>query len=116
MKSVAVELIHEEMAAYLAAKASDDRLKAWGALERAHILSQPYLKLHMANHWAMLKFACETRDTKEALGQIVRLALAPLGALTGRIPLGNTGRSNVSAFKSMPIPDDLQMLLRRKEP
>ncbi len=108
IKSSIVELINAEMAAYLAAKAGDDRVKAWGALERAHILSHPYLPLHVANHWAMLKFAFETRDAKEAIGQMTRLALAPLGALTGRIPIGNTGRSNVSAFKTMPIPDDLR--------
>jgi hypothetical protein len=47
-------------------------------------------------------------------GQLARLALAPLGALTGRMPWGNNGRSNVSAFKPMPIPDDLQDLLAER--
>ncbi|MBT8427288.1 MAG: DUF3703 domain-containing protein, partial [Erythrobacter sp.] len=32
---------------------------------------------------------------------------APLGNLTGRLPWGNTGRANVSAFAPMPYPDDL---------
>lgn len=56
----------------------------------------------------MLCFAIEQRDWREAAGQIIRLALAPLGALTGHIPIGNTGRSNVSAFQPLPIPDDLR--------
>lgn len=42
---------------------------------------------------------------------MLRLALAPLGNLTGRIPQGNTGRSNVSAFQSMEVPDDLRQIM-----
>lgn len=72
------------------------------------IVSQPHLGPHLANHWAMLGFAAEQRDWREVAGQIARLALAPLGSMTGRIPAGNTGRSNVSAFPPMPIPDDLR--------
>lgn len=56
----------------------------------------------------MLAFAVGLRDWHEVAGQIVRLALAPLGALTGRVPIGNTGRSNVGAFQPMPVPDDLR--------
>lgn len=104
----AIALIDREMAAYHAARAASDIVAAWATLERAHIISQPYLGPHLANHMAMLGFAFELRDWREIAGQIVRLALAPFGALTGRIPIGNTGRSNVSAFQPMPIPDDLR--------
>lgn len=100
-------LIHSEMVAYQDARIIGDHAAAWARLERSHIFSQPFLGLHLANHWAMLRFAISVRDVKEATGQIFRLALAPLGAMTGRIPIGNTGRSNVSAFRTMPIPDDL---------
>jgi hypothetical protein len=41
--------------------------------------------------------------------------LAPLGSLTGRLPVGNSGRSNVSAFAPMPIPADLAEALRQQE-
>ena len=101
------QLIAIEMATYRAARAANDSVMAWTALERAHIVSQPYLRPHLSNHWIMLQFAVAERNSGEIIGQIVRLALAPLGALTGRIPFGNTGRSNVSAFKTMPIPQDL---------
>lgn len=101
-------LIAEEMAAHHAARKANDPVTAWNALERAHFVSQPYLGPHVANHCAMLGFAVDQRDWREATGQIARLALAPLGALTGRIPVGNTGRSNVSAFKPMPIANDLR--------
>jgi len=96
------------MSAYRAAKASQDIVTAWAALERAHIISQPFLGPHIANHWSMLLFAVEQRDWRELAGQALRLALAPLGALTGRIPTGNTGRSNVSPFLAMPVADDLR--------
>lgn len=107
-KSLAWELIVREMSAYQVARDCNDRAKAWRALERAHIVSQPYLAFHIANHWEMLKFAVAERDAKEIAGQLARLALAPLGAITGRIPIGNTGRSHVSAFKPMPVPDDIR--------
>ena len=104
-------LIDVEMTQYKEARAADDAPSAWRHLERAHIISQPFLALHLGNHWAMLGFAWAKRDISELVGQIARLALAPLGSFTGRIPVGNTGRSNVSAFKPMPLPDDLHHLL-----
>lgn len=100
-------VLEREMTAYREARARKEIEVAWHHLERAHIISQPYLGPHLASHWAMLGFAFDQRDWREVAGQIVRLVLAPLGALTGRIPMGNTGRSNVSAFKPMPITDDL---------
>lgn len=68
----------------------------------------------MRVHWLMLFYAVRLRDAHEILGQIMRLALAPIGALAGRVPVGNTGRSNVSAFAPMPIPEDLRPLLAKK--
>ena len=100
-----------EIAAYRRARQIGDASAAWRALERAHILSQPLLVQHLRVHALMFGFALRTGDLSEGRGQLARLALAPLGALTGRLPWGNTGRSNVSAFEPMPIPDDLQDLL-----
>lgn len=61
----------------------------------------------------MFAFAVRLRDWPEAAGQLLRLALAPLGNLTGRLPIGNTGRSTVSAFAPMDIPSDLRAILDR---
>jgi hypothetical protein len=108
-------LIETDMAAYRAARSAHDWDKAWSALERAHIVSQPYLGPHLANHWAMLCFAVALRDAKEVVGQIVRLVLAPLGPLSGRIPTGNIGRATVSAFKPMPIPEDLRKAITKSD-
>lgn len=96
-----------EFAAYRAAASARDAPAAWAALERAHVLSQPMLLLHLRVHLMMLGLALRMRDGREVAGQLLRLALAPLGHATGRTPLGNTGRSNVSAFAPMPVPADL---------
>lgn len=85
---------------------------AWHHLQRAHIVAQRRLLPHCRSHWKMLTLAIRTGDLKEVLGQIVRLALAPLGNITGRIPVGNTGRANVSAFAQMDIPHDIQSILQ----
>lgn len=108
--AVTVHLAHE-IAAYRLAAGANDVVAAWIALERSHILSQPSLGPHLHVHWLMLSYAWHTGDMTEVFGQLVRIALAPLGALTGRIPWGNTGRSNVSAFAEMEVPDDLRVLL-----
>ncbi len=85
--------------------------KAWRHLERAHIVAQGMLVPHIYSHWRMLRLAVRTSDIREIAGQLARLALAPLGNLTGRLPIGNTGRSDVSAFAHMDIPADLQAIL-----
>ena len=108
-------VIAAEMAAYRSAIEAGDDDRAWHHLERVHIVSQPYLGPHLASHAAMLGFAIRRRDWSEVLGQMVRIILAPLGSLTGRLPVGNSGRSNVSAFAPMPIPSDLAEALRQQD-
>ena len=115
-KSLAARrVIGAEMAAYRSAVEAGDDDRAWHHLERVHIVSQPYLGPHLASHGAMLRFAIRRRDWSEVLGQMIRIILAPLGSLTGRLPVGNTGRSNVSAFAPMPIPADLADALRQQD-
>lgn len=108
------QLFAEEVATFVAACTAGNRTAAWQALERAHIVSQPYLALHLASHWTMLRYALREHDLGEALGQCLRLLLVPLGAITNRVPVGNTGRSNVSAFRPMPIEPDLLARMNEK--
>ena len=85
--------------------------QAWLHLERAHIVAQARWWPHCQSHWQMLRLAIALRDWRETGGQILRLALAPIGNLTGRLPLGNTGRASINAFARMKIPPDLQAIL-----
>lgn len=73
----------------------------WRWLEAAHVLGQTSLPMHWRSHTAMLRYALALGDAHEATGQLLRLALVPLGHLLARLPLGNIGRSHVSAFRPM---------------
>lgn len=83
---------------------------AFRHLERAHILSQRHTGQHVRVHWLMLKLGASGRDRREVLGQLSRIVAA---AVFSRIwvPIGNTGRADVSAMKPMPVPDDLRRIL-----
>lgn len=84
---------------------------AWHHLERAHIAAQVRLGPHCGSHLRMLRLAWRLRDWREVRGQVVRLALAPLGNLTGSLPVGNSGRSNVSPFAPMEIEPEMRLVL-----
>ncbi|WP_230960670.1 MULTISPECIES: DUF3703 domain-containing protein [Erythrobacter] len=100
-----------ELAEFRAARASGDYVGAWHRLERGHIIAQGSLPLHLHSHVVMLAFAVSQREWSEVAGQALRLFLAPLGTLTGRTPIGSTGRSDVSAFATMPIPADIAQIV-----
>jgi hypothetical protein len=101
----------DECARAGAARARGDLRAEWHHLERAHVLSQPMAGPHTRTHARMLVAALRRRDTHEVLGQLLRLAVAAPGSLTGRFPAGNTGGADVSAFRPMAIPDDLRAVL-----
>ncbi len=84
---------------------------AFGLLEQAHILGQRYFLFHWRIHFWMLRVGMTRRDIREVVGQIGRLLIAPFGHLIGRLPIGNTGGADVSAFATLPIPDHLQTIL-----
>lgn len=84
---------------------------AWLALERAHVLSQPNVWRHLRSHWWMLRCALASWDAREVFGQVIRLALAGPGTIFDSYPRGNTGRSNVDMFITMPVAPDIERLL-----
>ena len=95
------------------ARTTGDSAGEWQHLERAHILSQPNIRLHVATHLAMLAAAFRQRNRSEIVGQLARLLLAAPGSATGKYPRGNTGGADVSAFRPMPVPADLAAILDR---
>lgn len=66
---------------------------------------------HVRSHLAMLRVGLARRDAREVIGQLLRIPAGALGSAAGLVPLGNTGGANVSAFRPMPIADDLARLL-----
>ncbi|KZN67437.1 DUF3703 domain-containing protein [Pseudoalteromonas luteoviolacea] len=79
-------------------------------LERAHILGQKFTLAHIISHWWMLKVGVKTKSIGEVMGQSTRIVAALIFSRIW-VPYGNTGGTNISAFKSLPIPDDLQKYL-----
>lgn len=92
-------------------RAAGDARSAFAALERAHVLGQLDVVPHLRAHWHMLQVGWSGGDWREVTGQLMRIALVPVGHLVGRLPVGNTGGANVSAFKPMPIPPELERLI-----
>lgn len=80
-------------------------------LEDAHVLGQHSTYLHSLVHWRMFVFGLRQRSLKEISGQIMRLVGAITKTFFGLLPAGNTGGSNVSAFKPMPISKENQAIL-----
>jgi hypothetical protein len=80
-------------------------------LERAHILGQASTIEHVRVHALMFAWALRQRKTRELFGQVLRIIGAATKTALGMVPIGNTGGSNVSPFKPMPIPADLQRIL-----
>lgn len=103
-----------ELGAAQAATARGDFEQAFAHLERAHILSQRFALAHTATHLRMLRLGWRMRDAGEVRGQIAR-ALAALVFSRIWVPVGNTGRANVSAITPMPLPEDLARVLAAPE-
>lgn len=80
-------------------------------LERAHVLGQAITVEHTRVHWLMLKIGWKKRDLREIFGQIFRIFGASTKTPLGIYPRGNTGGANISSFKSLPIPADLQAII-----
>lgn len=59
----------------------------------------------------MLVLALHQHDRREAVGQVLRLIVAAPGSMTGRYPVGNTGRVAAGLMNFMPITEDLAVVL-----
>ena len=101
-----------EMLSARQALANDNLTAAFAHLERAHVLGQWYVKPHVTTHLCMLHIGWRRRDLREILGQLLRIPGGMIGSAIGRVPRGNTGGSNVSATRPLPIPPDLKDLLK----
>ena len=82
--------------------------KAFSHLENAHVLGQASTRWHVYVHYLMLVWGVKQKLPKECLGQIVRIVGAATKTALGMVPTGNTGGSNISPFKRLPIAPALQ--------
>jgi hypothetical protein len=90
-----------------AASSSNSAAEQFAHLERAHVLGQTSTYWHLVTHARMAQWAIRNRSVGELLGQLTRILGAAVATPLGWVPIGNTGGSNVSPFKPMPISADL---------
>lgn len=100
--------VEQELTASRQAERRGEANVAFQHLERAHVLGQSSTALHARVHWLMLCWGLRHRRWREVVGQVPRLIGAATKTAIGWVPTGNTGGSNVSPFKPMPIAQDLQ--------
>ncbi len=91
--------------------ARSDLETGFAHLERAHVIGQAFVVPHARSHWLMLKVELRRRRPVAAFGQVARIALGVLGSAVGVVPVGNTGGSNISMFKRMPVAPELQSII-----
>ena len=103
--------VESEILAAYQAEARGQPDVAFSHLERAHILGQTSTVEHVRVHWHMFLWGIRQRNVQESLGQLLRIVGAAIGTAIGLVPQGNTGGTNVTPFKSMPIPPELAALI-----
>jgi Protein of unknown function (DUF3703) len=105
--------VQTELRAAFAAEARRQPIVAFHHLERAHVLGQASTVEHVRVHWKMLRWGLRQRNVRECGGQILRIVGAATKTAFGLVPHGNTGGANVSPFKCMPVPPDLDRIIQR---
>jgi hypothetical protein len=114
MSTITVEIrdrLFSDVAVARVARRSGDR-RCWELSGDAHVLHQPWAVWPVRGHGSMRAPGARERDGREVWGQLPRLVVAGPGSVTGRHPIGNTGRARVRARRPMPIGDDRADVVR----
>lgn len=64
----------------------------------------------------MLRVELRRHRYAAVFGQLIRIGLGALGSAVGIVPTGNTGGTNVSMFRRMPIATELQAIIDANAP
>lgn len=84
--------------------------EAFKHLETAHVMGQRFVLPHVQTHWWMLVVGAKRRRPDEVWGQLVRIVLGALGSAVGVVPTGNTGGTDISMFRRLPVPERVKQL------
>lgn len=102
-----------ELTAAKQARKNGNYLVEFKHLENAHVLGQASTLLHTKVHVMMLFWAIRQDNTREFFGQVFRIIGAATKTAIGFIPYGNTGGSNVSPFKVLPVSSNLKTIINK---
>ena len=105
--------VNAELQAATAAETCGQSAEAFAHLERAHVLAQASTVQHVRVHWRMFTWGWRQRSVRECLGQLLRIVGAATKTAFVLVPAGNTGGSNISPFKPLPVAPELAMLIER---
>jgi len=83
-----------------------DNAIAFYHFENAHILGQKHVWRHTISHYWMFVFGIKTNNGKEMIGQVLRMIASLLFTIIW-VPLGNTGGTNISPIKPIPVRKEL---------
>ena len=108
--------VEAELRAALGAEATGRPLLAFACLERAHVLGQASTVQHVRVHWHMFTWGWRQRSIRECVGQVLRILGAATKTAVGLVPAGNTGGSNISPFKLLPVAPELAALIQNAQP
>lgn len=103
--------VETELLAAVSTELAGNHERAFLHLERAHVLGQASTFHHVRVHWQMFCWGWRQRDMKECAAQLMRITGAATKTAIGFVPSGNTGGSNVSPFKALPISPDLNEII-----
>jgi hypothetical protein len=112
MKAKLKQAFEAEMAAAACLYQQGRLDQAFRHLEVAHVLGQKYVMPHVRSHWLMFRIGMKRRSATEVPGQAVRICLGALGSALGFVPVGNTGGTDISMFKRLPIDPGIRGLLQ----
>ncbi len=85
--------------------------RAFTHLERAHVIGQISVWPHARSHWLMCRVEMRRGRGAAVLGQILRIVLGAIGSAIGVVPVGNTGGTNISMFRRLPVSPELQGII-----
>lgn len=105
--------VDAELAAAREAEKVNDVTRAFMHLERAHVLGQASTVQHVRVHWLMFCWGWRQGSLRECSGQVLRMIGAATKTAIGLVPYGNTGGSNVSPFRRMPVVPELERIIQR---
>lgn len=109
------EAFEKEIRSARALMHQNEHGRAFVHLERAHVLGQQHAVPHVLSHWLMLRVAVHRREPAAILGQAARIVLGAVGSVVGSVPTGNTGGTNISMFKHLPIEPELMEIMEDRD-
>jgi len=103
--------IEAKLVVYDTALSHHNEREAFSALEDAHVIGQHSTYYHCLIHYKMLLHGSNNKDWKAVIGQTVRIIGAATKTAIGLVPKGNTGGTNISPFKRLPVSTENQAIL-----